>query len=626
MTRAAALATVTALVVAGPAAGAPYRSIYDVAFSPDGKLVAASDYTAGAVAIVDVGGGKIQKEIKLQGKPCAVAWADKLYVTEIGAGTVAEVDAAGGKVARRFKVGPRPAAVAVAAKAKLLLVGNSGISSVSAVDMGSGKEKKRIAVLNEPRSIAVAPDESVALVANLLPLGDATEATQSACISVIDLKSLTKVKDIKLPSGSMQVRGVVISADGKWAYASHALGRFTLPTTQLDRGWINTNAMSVIDMSKRELYATVLLDRLTEGASDPWGLAITKDGKTLWITLSGVHQIARIDLENLHLLMAGKDLPKDKPADPRSPRHLSAIWGEVKKDPSKRALLANDLAALYGAGLLIRAKLIGSSGPRGISLSPDGKKIAVASYFTGQVLMVDPTNEKVTASIAVGTQPKADDVRRGEEIFHDGTFSFQHWLSCATCHPEGRADGLNWDLLNDGIGNPKNTRPLLLSYKTPPSMSRGVRASMSVASLAGFRFILFREPETAEVDAVRAYLRAMQPEESPYLVGGKLSAKAKKGKAIFDSEKAGCAMCHPAPLYTDLKMYDVGTRGKLDRADEFDTPMLIELWRTGPYLHDGAAKTLREVLTTHNKKDKHGKTSHLSPEQIDQLVEYLNSL
>ena len=28
--------------------------------------------------------------------------------------------------------------------------------------------------------------------------------------------------------------------------------------------------------------------------------------------------------------------------------------------------------------------------------------------------------------------------------------------SCATCHPDGRSDGLNWDLLNDGIGNPKN--------------------------------------------------------------------------------------------------------------------------------------------------------------------------
>jgi hypothetical protein len=43
-------------------------------------------------------------------------------------------------------------------------------------------------------------------------------------------------------------------------------------------------------------------------------------------------------------------------------------------------------------------------------------------------------------------------------------------------------------------------------------------------------------------------------------------------------------------------------------------------------LHDGSAATLREVLTEANKKDEHGKTSHLGDEQISDLVEYLRSL
>jgi hypothetical protein len=43
-------------------------------------------------------------------------------------------------------------------------------------------------------------------------------------------------------------------------------------------------------------------------------------------------------------------------------------------------------------------------------------------------------------------------------------------------------------------------------------------------------------------------------------------------------------------------------------------------------MHDGSAATLRDVLTSANKGDEHGKTSHLSPAQIDQLVEYLLSL
>ena len=635
------------VVLAGPGswAGAADRSPYDAAFSPDGKLIAVSDGTAPALVLLNAATKKVVKEIPLKGRPRGIAWVgNTVYVAELLEGTVAEVDAAGGKVLRRLKAGPRVAALAVVPKQKLLLAANSGLDSISVIDLAGGKEKARIAVICDPRAIAVAPDESIALVANLRPFGNATDATQSCCISILDLKTLKKVSDIKLTSGSINLRDVVISADGKWAYAVHSLGRFTLPTTQLDRGWINTNAMSVIDLTKKELYATVLLDRLTEGAADPWGVAISKDGKTLWITLSGVHQLGTIDLEKLHILMDGKDLPKEeKPAPGMAPRHLSAIWGEIKKDPTKRALLANDLAALYGAGLLIRRPLAvtdhwgqhaavedplkACKGPRGIDLSPDGNTLVVAAYYSGNAILVDTETSDVTARVPVGKQDKMSVVRRGEMIFHDGTNSFQHWLSCATCHPGGaRADGLNWDLLNDGIGNPKNTRSLLLSPKTPPSMSRGVRASFKIASAAGFRFILFREPGASELEAIEEYLKSLQPDPSPYLVNGKLSAKAQAGKKVFESAKAGCAVCHPAPLYTDLKLYDVGTRGELDRADKFDTPTLVEAWRTAPYLHDGAAKTLREVVTTHNKKDKHGATSQLSKEQVDQLVEYLRSL
>ena len=617
------------LLAGQPAGAAAYRSPYDVAYSPDGKLLAASDHTCASVVLLDAASNKVVKEVKLNGKPTGVAWSpksDRVYVSEQSAGTVAEVDPKAGKVVRRLNVGARPAGVVLAPKHGLLLAVNMGTESVSAIDLASGKEKARIPMLNTPHGIAVTPDESKALVTNLYPFGDASKATQAGCLGVIDLKTLKKVKDIQFTPGSTLMREAVCSPDGKWAYVSHTLGRFTLPTTQLDRGWINTNAMTVVDLTKLEPYATVLLDRLTEGASDPWAVVISKDGKTLWVTLSGVHQIGRIDLESLHLLMDGKDIPKDKPTPDGTPRHLSQIWAEIKKDPAKRDFLANDLAALYGAGLLVRTRLK-CSGPRGADLSPDGKKLAVASYFTGEVVIAEPGTGKLTAATPVGNQPAADSIRKGEIVFHDGTYCFQHWLSCATCHPEdARADGLNWDLLNDGIGNPKNTRSLLWSHKTPPAMSLGVRATSDVATLAGFRFILFREPEPGDVDHVKNYLRSLEPEKSPYLVNGKLSAKAQQGKKLFEDSKVGCARCHPAPLLTDLKMYKVDTRGELDRTDEFDTPTLVELWRTAPYLHDGSAKTLKEVLTTRNKKDQHGKTSHLSKDQIDALVEYLLSL
>ena len=106
---------------------------------------------------------------------------------------------------------------------------------------------------------------------------------------------------------------------------------------------------------------------------------------------------------------------------------------------------------------------------------------------------------------------------------------------------------------------------------------------------------------------------------------GKLSEAAKRGKRVF--LHAGCAVCHPPELFTDLHAHDVGTRAPFDKpADRFDTPTLIELWRTAPYLHDGSAATIREVLTTRNPHDQHGRTANLSSRETEDLCAYLLSL
>ena len=71
----------------------------------------------------------------------------------------------------------------------------------------------------------------------------------------------------------------------------------------------------------------------------------------------------------------------------------------------------------------------------------------------------------------------------------------------------------------------------------------------------------------------------------------------------------------------------MGTRRAFDAPnDTFDTPTLIEAWRTAPYLHDGSAASLRDVLTTRNPHDEHGQTSTLSPQELDDLCAYVLSL
>jgi len=219
------------------------------------------------------------------------------------------------------------------------------------------------------------------------------------------------------------------------------------------------------------------------------------------------------------------------------------------------------------------------------------------------------------------------EVRRGEMLFNDANLCYEHWQSCASCHSsDARVDGLNWDLQNDGIGNPKNVKSLLLSFETPPVMSMGVRADASAAIRAGIKYILFTNQPPEIPAAIDAYVRALKPVASPALVHGKLSTAAQRGKKLFDSPEVGCSRCHTPPLFTDCKPHSVGT-GKFDETrDEFYTPTLIEAWRTAPYLHDGSAATLREAVTIHNRDGRRGSTTQLAPDQIEDLVAYLRAI
>ena len=58
----------------------------------------------------------------------------------------------------------------------------------------------------------------------------------------------------------------------------------------------------------------------------------------------------------------------------------------------------------------------------------------------------------------------------------------------------------------------------------------------------------------------------------------------------------------------------------------YDTPTLVEVHRTAPYLHDGRAATIKDVLTTHNPQDLHGKIKGLSAAELDDLIAYLLAL
>lgn len=494
------------------------------------------------------------------------------------------------QAAKKISVGHTPCDMAITGTTAY--VANRFTNNVSVVNLTSGTVTKEIAVKREPHSLSLSGTKL--FVASHLP-DDAANGTQVAAkVCVIDTAANQVVKEIALTNGSGGVKDTALSPDGKTLYVSHVLARYGYPTTQLDRGWINTNAVTAIDVQSMTVTATVLLDDVELGAANPWGLAVSGDGSRLVVAISGTRELMVVDLGEMNNRIAA----------------VKAGTGLV----AETSRIADYLPFLDGAK--VRVALPGN-GPRALQIQ-DGK-VYVGQYFSGDIAVMNLSDNAVS-SITFKTQPAADPVRLGETLWADATACYQQWESCNSCHPDARVDGFNWDNLNDGLGNAKSAKSMLYSHRTPPVMVTGIRASAETAVRAGMKFIQFNVLPEEELTAIDEYLKSLLPEPSPHLnKDGTLTASAERGKALFESQ--GCVDCHPAPLYTDMKLHASKT---LDPAKDgwenrpFDTPSLVEAWRSGPWLFNGKANTMEDVVRL-NAPD-------LTDLQVTDLANYVMSI
>lgn len=465
-----------------------------------------------------------------------------------------------------------------------LYVCNQFQNTVSEIDLQSMKVIRTVNVLREPKSAVISRDGKYLFVANFLPAQRADLDYVAACVSIIGLDDFIKIKDIKLANGSNALRDICITPDGKYVYVSHNLGRYTVPTSQLQQGWMNTSAFSVVDAEKQEYMGVVLVDEPERGAAGIWSIACNEEN--IFISHSGTHEISVIN----HKVLIDK--------------FLSCL---------NKTALEYDLTFL--TGLRKRIPLEGN-GPRAMWL--DGDKLFVPTYFSDKLNVMDLNTLSLSVTDMNPGRTESD-IDKGERCFNDASHCFQNWQSCNGCHPgDGRTDGMNWDLMNDGVGNSKNCKSMLFSHVTAPSMISGIRANAETAVRAGFRLIQFFEISEEDAVCVDKYLKSLKPVSSPYLVDGELSEKAKKGKKVFDKLK--CGECHGGVYYTDRKMHRIGEDVEFENG--WDTPTLREVWRTAPYLFDGRAATMQEVFEVH----RHGIDKKVSKKDIEALTEYVNSL
>ncbi|MDR1098794.1 MAG: beta-propeller fold lactonase family protein, partial [Tannerella sp.] len=564
-----------------------YLSPGAVAVDRDRQLAYTALTAAGAIAVTDLAAGRTVGRIALERNPHSLLLtpdgATLLVSCGEAGGSVEVISLPEGKRVKSIATGHTPQGLALSADGRTLYAANRFDNSISVIDLQEGKEVSVIPAVREPHALCMTPDGTTLAAANFLPAQAATADTVAAQITLVDVSSNTVRTHVTLPDGAQSLWGLCCSPDGKYLYCTHLLSRYGVPVTQLDRGWINTNALSVIDLAAGSLYATLLLDDADHGAANPAGVCTGEDGR-LYVALAGAHELLALDLTVMH-------------------ERLAALFsGEPAADGVRNGA---DLSASlsFAAPFKQRIRLQGRS-PRAVATA--GGTLLVSCRFAAFLEQLPVDGQTPARLLSLGSEPEPDAARRGELAFCDASICYQGWQSCISCHPDGRADGLNWDQRNDGLGNPKNTKSLLFAHVTPPAMITGIRPDAETAVRNGILHTLnTRQPESLAAD-MDAYLRRLRPVESPFLSEYRTKDPGQLGKALYD--RADCSRCHSGAYLTDRKKYNVGTGADNDRATPFDTPTLREIWRTAPYLYDGRAATLREVFTSCNPDDLHGFT------------------
>lgn len=599
---------------------ADYKGPIKLIPTKDGSTIYSLNMDASEIAVVNVAESKIDRTIALPGVPNDMCLSGDEKTMYVGygnyAGHICAIDVASGNISADEVVGHTPCGLCLNPVDENVMFAclryETNLAKISLPDI---KVVQKYPALHEPCDAAITKDGKSYYVANFLPLDRSDGANVAAEITCLDTET-GETKNIRLPNGSSSMHHICLSPDGKYVYTTAILARYQLPTTQVERGWMNTNGFSIIDAEKREFVNTVLLDDVDSGAANPWPIAVTPDNKTICVGIAGTHELCLVDSDKTHEKLAG--LPKD--AEEAKEKGLAA-GPTADQVPQLLAFLV---------GLKKRVKLFNRTlkvkGPRCMCIIEN--KVYVGMYFSDTIMCVDlkARTPKAKEFCKLGPMPEMDAARRGELAWHDATNCFQNWQSCASCHPDARSDALNWDLLNDGMGNPKNAKGMLYSLELPPAMWHGVRVNAEKAIRTGFQYIMFANvPDEMCVD-IEEYFRSLKQIPSPYLVNGELSEKAKRGKLVFENEKYACTKCHVGEYFTDQQLHDVGSRADYDHRDDFDTPTLREVWRTPPYMHDGRYVTLKEIFTDGGHGDVLGSVDEMSEEEVDDLVEYLLSL
>jgi len=236
-------------------------------------------------------------------------------------------------------------------------------------------------------------------------------------------------------------------------------------------------------------------------------------------------------------------------------------------------------------------------------------------------------------------------VELGTQLYFDGRVSKSGAISCAFCHNPGTGfadprqtsigiggglggrqsptvyntafnhlqfwDGRSHSLEEQALGPIQNSIEMGETHEHVVSKLKKIKGYQQQ-----FRAVFGTDVNLQGIaEAIAAYERTVISTNSAFdkYVAGDTTAmdnSAVRGMALFKS-KARCILCHNGPNFTDNQFHNLGvpqvgplkedlgrynvTKAEKDKA-AFKTPTLRSIIETAPYMHDGAFKTLEEVV------------------------------
>ncbi|HEX8712053.1 MAG TPA: beta-propeller fold lactonase family protein, partial [Terracidiphilus sp.] len=618
----------------------------ELLFSPDGTRLYVLCQQSGEVRVLNAATNAPIKTITVGHMPRGFSLSadgGRLFVANTWDDTISVIDTSTLDVVATWPVGMEPTSAVADRAGKYLFVANRISNDVAVLDVRTGAIEKRLAAGRGASYSTLSPDGTRLYVTSIYPSPTPWRTAPESEITIINTAT-AQVAD-RIPLHSIAgVFHVALSADGRLGAVAELHPKNLVPLTALEHGSAFEDTLTLFGADIGSKPVEIPLDELDRYASRPFGVAISRDKSRLYVTSGGSELVTVIDI-------------------PRLLHYIHTHGGPY----------AGDLSA--GANYVVTRVPVGHD-PRGVALTRDGSRLLVANRLDDTISVIDTHTNRVVSMISLAgskhmwalhfglqtfaemtdstqgkrrcadchidaqhrnaermnlsTPKQIQALRRGEQTFYSARYSFQGEIACANCHLDSTFDGLQWDLEPDGLGRDIVDNRLLEGVRnTGPFKWNGGNPNLPTECGPRTEKYFWRSEnyDDKTLADLTTYVNSLPPRPNRWRhANGELTASEERGKVIFERSVDNfgkaiplgnrCSYCHSGPLGTNKQSFDVGTKGAYDESGLLDTPQLVNVALTGPFLHDGRAATLEEIWTLYNLHDQHGRTNDLTKDEL----------